>query len=162
MAASAGYSRRTFANHFSCKEEAVASVATAHIGDALAEFDATPVEGSLVDVLELVVRSQVSWDVVERAMRLDALVAQHPSLTPFVLASHRSLMEAGIAVVRRLAGDAYDDLHWLLLVNACYGAMGVMLSGKVTLRRDEDPPAEGTLTLADFVSQVFAYLRHGF
>ena len=61
----AGYARRTFANHFSCKEEAVASVLFAG-ADQSGGFHRRPTRGtSLLDAMHELLRSQMSAEMFD-------------------------------------------------------------------------------------------------
>ena len=81
----AGYSRRTFANHFSCKEEAVASVAFGGVDDASAILAGLPADLPLLDALLAVMRDQLTADTLVRMRELMAMARQYPTLEPYVL-----------------------------------------------------------------------------
>jgi AcrR family transcriptional regulator len=90
----AGYARRTFANHFSCKEEAVASVLFAG-ADSVAAFIADLPDGtSLLDALHELMRSQLSAEMFQKVRTLISLRQQHPTLEPYVLAAVRHMRQA--------------------------------------------------------------------
>lgn len=157
----AGYSRRTFGNYYSCKEEAVAAIATEGIGDVLDRFEASDFVGTTLDLLEGVVRSQLSSEVLERLLLLESLARQYPTLEPHVLAANAKLMERGLEVVLRHS-DGNDELFARLLITACYGTLTLLIRGGVSIRDANDRAEEGSFTLVEFVDEVFRYLRTGF
>ena len=81
----AGYSRRTFANHFSCKEEAVASVAFGRVDDVSEILTSLPADLPLLDALLAVMREQFTEDTLLTMRELMTMARQYPTLEPYVL-----------------------------------------------------------------------------
>lgn len=170
VAARAGYSRRTFANHYSCKEEAIVGVAAERVRDAL---DAAPDEDlPLVDWLQSVARRQLSDGLLMVLRDLRILSEAHPSLRPYLLEVQRSIREtAREAVLARVDGPG-GRVYAHLLVGAAYGALTCVLDGHIPIRLPTSAQQplnlqqagadEGALTLEEFVDRTFTHLRNGF
>ncbi|MHB8891727.1 MAG: TetR/AcrR family transcriptional regulator [Candidatus Limnocylindrales bacterium] len=166
VAARAGYSRRTFANHYAGKEEAIIAVATEQVRHAL---DIIPDDDlPLVDWLHEVARQQLTGGLLTVLRELRILAADNPSLRPHLLEVQRRIREtAREAVIARLdgrAGRAYAHL----LVGAAYGALTVVLEGHIPIRLEDAPTLasapgiEAEMTLDEFLDRAFTYLRTGF
>lgn len=162
VTARAGYSRRTFANHFSCKEDAVAHFVVSAAEDAIRDFGAEVSDEPVIDVLERVVKSQLSPELVEVVVKLEELNRAHPALTPYILATHTAMMQSATAIVARARNSTRTDLDTVLLLNACYGTLSALLTGEVDLRRPGDGPQSPGITVEEFVATAFAKLRSGF
>lgn len=173
VATRAGYSRRTFANHFAGKEEAIAAVALEQVRHGL---DSVP-EGDLplVDWLQAVARQQLSGGLLVALRDLRTLAEAHPPLRPHLLEVQRCIREtARTAVLARMDGRG-SRVYAHLLVGAAYGALTCVLDGHVPIRvpgapqpqadtQTADPTTdEGVaMTLDDFVDLTFNHLREGF
>ncbi len=170
VASRAGYSRRTFANYYGGKEEAIVAVAAERVRDALGT---TPdADLPLVDWLEAVARQQLSDGLLMVLRELRILADGHPPLRPHLLELQRNIREtARDAVLARVDGRA-KRVYAHLLVGAAYGALACVLDGQVPVRltatpsRIPTPPdsygSEGAMTLDDFVDLTFTHLRQGF
>ncbi len=175
VAARAGYSRRTFANHYAGKEEAIVAVASERVRHAL---DAAPDEDlPMVDWLQSVARQQLSDGLLMVLRDLRDLAERHPPLRPHLLEVQRCIREsAREAVFARFDGPG-SRIYAHLLVGAAYGALTCVLDGHVPVRLPATPaqdPAPGIdidvaggedrseMTLADFVDLTFTHLREGF
>ncbi|WFR65617.1 hypothetical protein P9222_22860 [Paenibacillus amylolyticus] len=82
-----GCSRRTFANYFTCKEEAVARGATSvqnttELEDLLTEM---PEHASLLDVLYNLIQMQLTTELIGRLHQLLSLSKTYPCLNPITL-----------------------------------------------------------------------------
>lgn len=179
VALRAGYSRRTFANHYAGKEEAIVAVAAERVRDAL---DTAPDEDlPLVDWLQAVARQQLSDGLLMVLRDLRVLAEGHPPLRPHLLEVQRRIREtARDAVLARVEGRG-SRIYAHLLVGAAYGALTCVLDGHIPVRLPATPmraPAphgdadvggdagegagEGEMTLQDFVDLTFTHLREGF
>ena len=175
VAARAGYSRRTFANHYAGKEEAIVAVATERVRHAL---DTAPDEDlPLVDWLQAVARKQLSDGLLMVLRDLRVLAERHPPLRPHLLEVQRCIREtARDAVLARLDGRG-SRIYAHLLVGAAYGALTCVLDGHIPVRLPATPAQEptphsdihvtgdedtGEMTLEDFVDLTFNHLREGF
>lgn len=171
VAAHAGYSRRTFANHFAGKEEAIVAVAAERVRLAL---DTAPDEDlPLVDWLQAVARQQLSDGLLILLRELRILAEGHPPLRPHLLEVQRCIREtARDAVLARIDGRV-SRVYAHLLVGAAYGALTCVLDGHIPVHLPDGPvrtPSalaanhedEGEMTLEDFVDLTFTHLREGF
>lgn len=161
----AGYSRRTFANHYAGKEEAIVAVATEQVRHAL---DSVPDEDlPLIDWLQAVAGQQLTGGLqVLRELRV--LAEAYPSLQPHVLQVQRDIREvAREAIIARVHGRA-GRIYAHLLVGAVYGALTCVLDGHLPVRLDgqddlsDSAVGQTRLTVDEFLTTTFAYLRTGF
>lgn len=167
VSARAGYSRRTFANHYAGKGEAIVAIATEQVRHAL---DTIPDDDlPLVDWLHEVARRQLTGGLLTVLRELRILAADHPSLRPHLLEVQRQIREtAREAVIARL-DDRASRASAHLLVGAAYGALTCVLDGHISIRPDDAPTrtsapgiGEAEMTLDEFLDQTFTYLRTGF
>ncbi len=137
VAARAGYSRRTFANHYTGKEEAIVAVASERVRRAL---DTVPEEDlPMVDWLQAVARQQLSGGLLLVLRDLRVLAERHPSLRPHLLEVQRCIREtARDAVLARVDGPG-SRIYAHLLVGATYGALTCVLDGHVPVRLPDAP-----------------------
>lgn len=162
----AGYSRRTFANHYAGKEEAIVAVAAEQVRHAL---DAVPDDDlPLVDWLQAVARQQLTSGLLVVLRELRGLAKVHPSLQPYLLRVQSDIREAArAAIITRVHGRA-GRIYAHLLVGAAYGALTCVLDGHLKVRLDGqvDPSgienADAPLTLDEFLAMTFNHLRSGF
>lgn len=162
----AGYSRRTFANYFSCKEEAVAMSALIVNGTDDAEHlladlseNVTPIE-----VLYQLAKTQFTAELLKKLRELTLLSKRHPTLEPHVLNVFRGLQTASYELLDELCKDRYPEGYKELLLGAVYGAIlhvtdgsvNVLLSGEAA---DDMPEAK---TFDQYLETLFGYLRNGF
>jgi len=160
----AGYSRRTFANHFSCKEEAITAVAVEMVRRGFETCPESSDEASLLDCLATLARHQVSGGLIPLLRRLQDLSDDHPALVPHLANVHREIRSvAQRAVAERIAPDA-SPLYSHLLVGAAYGALTSLLDGRIPVRLDGAPDSDASdvVTPDRFVDIVFSHLRTGF
>ena len=169
VAARAGYSRRTFANHYAGKEEAIVGVAAERVRHALD----TPPDDSLplIDWLQSVARQQLSAGLLRVLRDLRTLSEHYPSLRPHLLEVQRSIREtARDAVIARLDGQG-SRVYAHLLVGAAYGALTSVLDGHIPIRLPTPPQStsnhevgddESGMSLDAFVDITFSHLRDGF
>lgn len=162
VVAGAGYSRRTFANHYSCKEEAVVAVILERVREALAQEPDVPEDTPLLDWLHALARVQLDGPMLPVVNRLKALAQTHPALDPWLLEVQRSIRTEALAAVSARAGGRYSVLDLHLLVGAMYGAFAAVLDGPFTIRRSDEPEAPDSLGIDTVLEATFAYLRGGF
>lgn len=160
----AGYARRTFANHFSCKEEAVASVLFASADAVLTFTTGLPAGTSLLDALHEWLRSQLDADAFQKARKLMSLCQQHPALEPHVLAAVRHMRQSTPEVWREFTKGRYSDQYIQVLLAAVYGTISLLFDGSLDVPA---PGQSGTVetgspTFEEFLDTTFDYLRDGF
>lgn len=162
----AGYSRRTFANHFSCKEEAVATAAltfkvTQEVEDLIAGMsENTP----LLDVLYHLMKMQLSEDHFWKMRKLVSLSRQNSTLVPYILSALHRLRISAVPILSELSHGRYSDGYIHLLNGAVYGAMVPLYDGSLNLLLPGESASEspGAITYDQYLDTMFNYLRNGF
>lgn len=160
----ARYSRRTFANYFSCKEEAVAAVLrvrTARAADLIADI---PEDTPLVDLAHSLLRRQMDSQMMETLGRMVALLLEHPSLEPHVLAAFGHIYRESVAAVMEFTKLRYSSqlVHTLFVM--AYGSLALWFGEaddtafpKGPMGDDSEPASIGL-----FLDTTFNHLRNGF
>jgi AcrR family transcriptional regulator len=164
VAARAGYSRRTFANHFACKEEAVTALALERVRGGLDTLPPVPAGTSLLDWLMALARHQLSGGMLPLLRQLRSLADAHPGLEPYLADVQRQIRSTAQEAVASRAGNRISPLYSHILVGAAYGAVMSLLDGGIPLRLPDDPgpPPSGAVTVPEFLDTVFTHLRSGF
>ncbi len=167
VASRAGYSRRTFANHFACKEEAVTALALERVRDGLATLPPVAEDAPLIDWLQALALHQLSGGMLPLLRQLGALADAHPGLEPYLAEVQRQIRWAAQAAVAERAGATTPPWYSHILVGAAYGAVMSVLDGHIPLRLPDDPvdatgASEAAVTVPDFLATVFTHLRSGF
>lgn len=157
----AGYSRRTFANHFSCKEEAVVAGAfmindTIEVENLLANLSE---EISLVDVLFQLIKMQITLELFRKMNKIVNLGQEYPSLKPYFLDKLSDMQTEANHVLMQISNGKFDDLYIHLLVGAVYGAILPVVNGSLNLLPEH--------TLSDhsfhqYLDEIYEYLKKGF
>ncbi len=160
----AGFARRTFANHFSCKEEAVASVALGRVDDATAVLQALPEGVSLVDALQAVMREQFTAETLATMRELMMLARRYPALRPYVFDVQDRMRQSAQDLLRGVADDRHPGLYVPLLLGAVYGAALAALEGQIQVQLEAGATSAGPAAMEyeAFLDLTFDYLRHGF
>ncbi|PZD96787.1 TetR family transcriptional regulator [Paenibacillus sambharensis] len=162
----AGYSRRTFANHFSCKEEAVATALYPHHHDEEAEslLSDLPEDATPINVLYQLMKAQFTADMFRRMRDLLALSKRYPTLEPFVLSVFRRLQIEGHKTLDSLFQSRYPEGYSHILIGAVYGAILPVIDGSLNVLLPGDSPVEspGAATFDQYLDMTFGYLRSGF
>lgn len=162
VVARAGYSRRTFANHYSCKEEAIAAVVLEVVREGVDQMPELPSDASLLDWLLGVARRQLSEPMLRTVREVQELAQAHPGLDPWFLEAQRTIRQVAIDVVTERARGRYPALYVHLLVGAVYGALSAVLDGPFTLRLPGERERADSLRVETFLETTFAHLRTGF
>lgn len=164
VASRAGYSRRTFANHFSCKEEAITALALERVRGGLETLPPQPDDAPLIDWLMALARHQLSGGMLPLLRQLRALADSHPHLEPYLADVQRQIRQTAQEAVAARAGAGTSPLYPHILVGAAYGAVMSVLDGRIPLRLPDDPgpPDPDAVTVPEFIATVFAHLRRGF
>ena len=164
VAARAGYSRRTFANHYAGKEEAIVAVASERVRHAL---DVTPNDDlPPLEWLHVVAKKQLSGGLLSTLRDLRALAEDHPPLRPHLLEVQRLIRETALKALLDRFTFAGGRAYAHLLVGAAYGALNFVLEGQIPLRSSSaavDSTAGGDdMTMDDYLDLTFTQLRDGF
>jgi AcrR family transcriptional regulator len=163
---SAGYSRRTFANHYSCKEEAVASAALIFKGaDEVAHWISTLTDDiAPLDILYHLMKLQLTAEHFGKLRQLISLSKQYPTLEPYILSGLHRLQITAQETLSELSRGRYPEGYTHLLVGAVYGAVLPLLEGSMNVLLPGQPAAENdeAITLDHYLDTMFGYLRQGF
>lgn len=164
VAAMAGYSRRTFANHYSCKEEAVTALALERVKEGLDTMPAVPAEVPLLDWLMTLARHQLSGGLLPLLRQLRELAEKHRGLGPYLADVQLQIRLTAQEAVAARAGSGVSSLTSHILVGAAYGAVMSVLDGRIPVRvpGDPEPAPPEAITLNEFIAAVFTRLRTGF
>ncbi|RUS48971.1 TetR/AcrR family transcriptional regulator [Cohnella sp. AR92] len=162
----AGYSRRTFANYFSCKEEAVATGATVYPGSEEAECFLVGMseETPLIDILYDLIKLQLTADLMRQMRELVRLKEKHPSLEPYFLGAVHRLQMTAQETFHGWSGGRYDEVYTHLLLGALFGAMLPLVDGRihVLLPGESEADNPGALAFDQYLNKIYGYLRNGF
>lgn len=164
----AGYSRRTFANYFSCKEEAVATAvipySTNQQHEAERLLDSLPENTSLLDALYQLMKLQFLEGLLLKMREVVSLANTHPTLEPYILSVFRGLQISAMETLNELSHGRYPNGYTHLLVGAVYGAMLPVIDGtlNVLLPGDTVNSEQDTTTFEEYLETTFRYLRNGF
>ncbi|WP_199615270.1 TetR/AcrR family transcriptional regulator [Paenibacillus alkalitolerans] len=162
----AGYSRRTFANHYSCKEEAVAAAAVSYKNVHEAEDLIAGIPENLppVDILYQLMKMQLSAEILWILRELVSLSKRYPTLEPYILNVLRSSQIAAQELLSDLSRGRYPEGYTHLLAGAVYGAVLPLLDGSINVllpgQSAEESP--GAMTFDQYLDMMFGYLRKGF
>lgn len=161
----AGYSRRTFANYYSCKEEAVAMVAEPYHGvdEAIDCLDGMTTASNPVDALHGFTKLQLTTEYFGKMRTLVGLTKAHPTLLPYILIVHYKLQEAAQQVLHQLFPDR-SPTYIRLLTSALTGAILPMFDGSMNVLLPGQPAQDDVdaVTFDDYMDVVFGHLRGGF
>jgi len=162
----AGYSRRTFANHYSCKEEAVATAAFIFKGaDEVTDWiNGLTEDLSPLDSLYQLMKLQLTAEHIGKLSQLVSLAKQSPTLEPYILSALHRLLITAQDTISKLSRGRYPKQYTHLLVGAVYGAMLPMLDGSlnVLLPGQSEAEAPEAVTFDHYLDTMFGYLRNGF
>lgn len=164
----AGYSRRTFANYFSCKEEAVAAVAVAVPTTSVEEYKkllaGLPQAATPLDVLYSLMQMQFTAEFLLKIRKFVSLSKQYPTLEPYILGVFRRLQMGAQEALEPFTNGRYKDGYTHLLVGAVYGAFVPILDGSLNVLLPGETEAEPTAAIPfdQYLNAMFEYLRKGF
>lgn len=164
----AGYSRRTFANYFSCKEEAVAayfvSIAAKEKEGENNPLAALPPDATPLDALYNLLKLQFTSEFLHKLRQFVSLANQYPSLEPYILNVFRHLQIAAQEVLEQFSHGRYSDGYTHLLAGAVYGAFVPIMDGRlnVMLPGEQQSEDSNAMPFDQYLNSMFAYLRNGF
>jgi len=163
----AGYSKRTFANYFSCKEEAVATAAvTVSKGDDEYEelIAGLPQDTAPLDILYHLMKMQITAGFLRRLRQFVSLSGRYPTLEPYILSVFRRVQMSAQEVLEHFAKGRYPEGYTHLLAGAVYGAFVPILEGSLNVLLPGETESENAeaITFDQYLNSIFAYLRKGF
>jgi len=162
----AGYSRRTFANHFSCKEEAVAAAAVIFKGAPGEEelIDELAETASMVDILHQLMRMQFTVEQIKTMRKLVKLSQQFPTLEPYILTIFHQFQRKAQYILSRCSRGRCSEMYTHLLAGATYGAALPLLNSDLPIQFQDEPDGDtpGAMTFEQYLDEMFKHLRSGF
>lgn len=162
----AGYSRRTFANHFSCKEEAVVTVALSQKGVSKVEGFISEIDESTppLYILYELMKMQFTTNLLKKLRQLVSLSEQYSTLEPYILSVFQHYQEEAVKIVRHLSHGRYPYEYPHLLVGSVYGAVLPLLDGSLNILFPDQSTNEfpEAMTFEQYLDTTFNYLRNGF
>jgi AcrR family transcriptional regulator len=164
VAERAGYSRRTFANHYSCKEAAVAAVTYHGVEAAHTALAETAGDLPLLDAIQAVLRRQLTAEALVRMREVMALAERYPSLAPHVYDVQHRMRRTAEQILRSVAADRYSPAYVAMLFGAVYGMVSAALEGAVDVRLpgEDAPPDSTSMDFQEFLDLLLDHLRTGF
>lgn len=160
----AGYSRRTFANYFSCKEEAIANSLT--MNDYLEredQFSFSPEDHTPLTTIEMYIRGSFTINKLKRLNRLISLSRNHPALRLYVTGALKEVQDFARRGIREEFGSGYPEEYYHILIGAVFGAVLPVLDESINVKLPEDGEQDGTDNeFNQYIDAVFAHLRKGF
>lgn len=169
LAEHAGVSRRTFANYFSCKEEAVTALAIEQLRDGINTMPELPASTPLIDWMRTLAKHQLSGGMLPLLRELRYLAAEYPALDPYLSKVHTEIRREAQTAVSARVGEGVAQVTAHILVGALYGALMALIDGALVLTKENpsDPlayqnDAKDEVEVDDFLSVVFTKLRSGF
>ncbi|EFM11070.1 transcriptional regulator, TetR family [Paenibacillus curdlanolyticus YK9] len=162
----AGFSRRTFANHFSCKEEAVVMAVLSFKGkqEAVDLLAGMPVNTPPLDILYHLMKMRLTTELLWKMNKLVLLSEQNPTLKPYMLSVIRRLQNECQELVTSLSTGRYPAAYTHILSGAVFGAIMPILDGSLQVRFPDQTDAElpEAMTFEHYLDATFNYLRKGF
>ncbi|WP_310829640.1 TetR/AcrR family transcriptional regulator [Paenibacillus pedocola] len=162
----AGVSRRTFANYFSCKEEAVAAyfMSSASKEDQNMLLAGLPPDATPLDALYCLLKLQFTSAFLHKLRQFVSLANQYPTLEPYILSVFHRLQIAAQEVLERFTHGRYTDGYTHLLAGAVYGAFIPILDGRlnVLLPGEAQDERSSAISFDHYLNSMFGYLRKGF
>lgn len=154
LAEHAGVSRRTFANYFSCKEEAVTALAIEQLRDGINSMPELPATTSLIDWVRALAKHQLSGGMLPLLRDLRSLAAQYPALDPHLSKVHTQIRREAQTAVSARAGEGMPQLTVRILVGASYGALMAVIDETSAFTEERNPDSRSRLENADGESEV--------
>ncbi|MNO14163.1 hypothetical protein D3C76_38060 [compost metagenome] len=162
----AGYSRRTFANYYSCKEEAVAMVVMTHhsIDEFVDLINDLPEETSPVEVMYLFAKMQLTEEVILKMHQLVLLSNMYPTLQPYALKVIHETQARAQQVLDDLFHERYSSIYTHHLAGTVCAAILPLVDGKlnVLLPRQSPDEVSDAISFNQYLDDIFVYIRNGF
>lgn len=158
----AGYSRRTFANYFSCKEEAIANSLT--MSDFHKEHTSDSLEGyTPLSTIEFFIKRSFTISKLKRLYELISISKSNPTLKLYVTGALKEIQDFARQRISEEFGDKYPSEYYYLLIGAVFGALMPVLDGSINVRLPEgDFEKQEIQDFEAYMSIVFTKLREGF
>ncbi|MFC4305436.1 TetR/AcrR family transcriptional regulator [Cohnella boryungensis] len=162
----AGYSRRTFANHYSCKEEAVAMAAFPFHGfdEFVDVVEKLPENSTPLDVMYQFTRMRLTERVICDMRQLVLLSKSYPTLKPYILNVLHQFQVAAQQLLHDLFQARYPKEYTHLLAGSMMAAVAPLFNGDIEVLFPGQEAVEGTTAMPfdQYLDKLFGYLRNGF
>lgn len=164
IVSAAGYSRRTFANYFSCKEEAIANFMS--LDDYMhesAQFSFTPKDHTPLSTIEIFIRRSFTINKLKRLSQLISLSRDHPTLKLYVTGALKDMQDFAGRGISEAFGSDYPEEYYSILMGAVFGAILPVLYERFDVQLPDDVEQHETANeFNQYMDIVFAHLRKGF
>ncbi|WP_128102220.1 TetR/AcrR family transcriptional regulator [Paenibacillus sp. DCT19] len=165
VAQRAGYSRRTFANHYSCKEEAVAMAAFPYHGfDEFVDLvEKMPDNSTPLDAMYQLTKMQLTEGIMRDMRQLVLLSKSYPSLEPYILRVLYQFQIATQKLLDHLFQERYPKEYTHFLAGAMVAAVSPLFTGDIeVLLPSQTKKEESNKVFDQYLDKLFGYLRNGF
>lgn len=164
IVSTAGYSRRTFANYFSCKEEAIAnSLSLDDYLQPVDQFKFSPKDHTPLSTIEIYIRRSFTINKLKRLNQLISLSREYPALRLYVTGALKEVQEFARRSISEEFGSDYPEEYYHILIGAVFGAILPVLDESIDVQLPEDGEQNGTGNeFNQYIDIVFAHLRKGF
>lgn len=156
----ADYARRTFANHYSCKEEAVTALALEQLRAGVASMPQQPNDTPLIGWVRALAKHQMSQGLFDLLVQLAALTRRYPALEPHLSNVFLQIRREATALIQARVGGRAKPFAVAILVAAAYGALTVILDGASEEAARHGPSQDMTNPLV--LDAIFDQLESGF
>lgn len=160
----AGYSRRTFANYFSCKEEAIAnSLSLDDYFQPEGQFEFSPKDHTPLGTIEIFIRRSFTINKLKRLNQLISLSQTHPALRLYVTGALKEMQDFAASGISEEYGSDYPEEYYPILIGAVFGALLPVLDERFDVNLpDGEEQSETSNEFNDYMDTVFTHLRKGF
>lgn len=156
----ADYARRTFANYYSCKEEAVAALALEQLRLGVASMPPQPEDTPLIGWVRALAKHQMSQGLFDLLVQLAALAREYPALEPHLSNMFLQIRREATALIQARVGGRVKPFAVSILVAAAYGALTVILDDAADQAARHGPGHDVTSPVV--LDQIFDQLESGF
>ncbi|MEN0642070.1 TetR/AcrR family transcriptional regulator [Alkalicoccobacillus gibsonii] len=160
----AGYSRRTFANYFSCKEEAVvSSLALSNEKKETNQLVGLVDQLTPLEAIEFFIKKSFSLNKLNHLHQLIKLSRDFPSLSLYVHAAINDLQIYARESMNQAYKDTYSKEYYYLLIGAVFGALMPLLEGQLSIDIPNHESESGIENeFNQYIDKTFSFLRKGF
>ncbi|MBN9608022.1 MAG: hypothetical protein BGO26_05990 [Actinobacteria bacterium 69-20] len=155
----AGYARRTFANHYSCKEEAVTALAIERLRGGALTMPPQPDGTSVLDWMRALAKHQMAGGQFELLVQLSALARRYPALEPYLAKVFLQIRREATQLIQSRVGKGVRPIVVSILVAAAYGALTLILDNAAD---PNDADIGSAAATPEFLDTVFTQLESGF
>lgn len=160
----AGFSRRTFANYFSCKEEAIAnSLSLDDYLQPVDPFEFSPKDHTPLETIEIFIRRSFTINKLKRLNQLISLSHMYPTLRLYVTGALKEMQDFAGRGISEEYGSDYPEEYYPILIGAVFGALLPVLNESFDIHLPEDEEqSDRSNEFNQYMDAVFTHLRKGF